>query len=80
MNGVSPPGGSPVRPCCYLACSLRAPVRGRTMPTGVYRLCTGIGATGACLAGRPRLTMSCELELLSGCPFDSPGCAASANP
>ena len=26
------------------------------------------------------LTMSCELELLLGRPYDLPGCAASADP
>jgi hypothetical protein len=26
------------------------------------------------------LTMSCELELLHGRPYDLPGCAASADP
>jgi hypothetical protein len=26
------------------------------------------------------LTMSCELELLRGRPYDLPGCAASADP
>ena len=31
-------------------------------------------------AGRPIYTMSREFELLAGRPYDSPGCAASANP
>lgn len=32
------------------------------------------------MADRPKYLMSCELELLSGRPFDLPGCAASADP
>lgn len=31
-------------------------------------------------AGRPMHTMSCELVLVAGRLYDSPGCAASANP
>ena len=45
-----------------------------------YYRSTGIGALGARMVGRPKYLMSCELELLSGRPFDLPGCAASANP
>lgn len=45
-----------------------------------YRPPTGIGVSGARMAGRPKYLMSCELELLSGRPFDLPGCAASADP
>ena len=37
----------------------------------------GIGSTEV---GRPLLSLSCELVLLSGRPCDQPGCAASANP
>src|SRR4030095_12978301 len=61
------------------ACLARLP-GARVDASAEYRRGTGIGATGACLAGRPEYLMSCELELLTGCPFDLPGCAASANP
>jgi hypothetical protein len=37
----------------------------------------GIGSTEV---GRPLLSLSCELVLLSGRPCDQPGCAASADP
>uniref|UniRef100_UPI001C2C0BC4 hypothetical protein n=1 Tax=Ruegeria arenilitoris TaxID=1173585 RepID=UPI001C2C0BC4 len=45
-----------------------------------YYWSTGIGALGARMAGRPKYLMSCELALLSGRPFDLPGCAVSADP
>ena len=42
---------------------------------------SGIGAPGARnLVGRPVYTMSRELVLVVGRPYDLPGCAASANP
>jgi hypothetical protein len=37
----------------------------------------GVGSTKRRQAD---LTMSCELELLRGRPYDLPGCAASADP
>ncbi len=57
-----------------------APIGGFEDLSVDYYCSTGIGALGARMAGRPKYLMSCELELLSGRPFDFPGCAASANP
>lgn len=45
-----------------------------------YPSATGNGVSGARMVGRPKYLMSCELELLSGRPFDLPGCAVSADP
>ena len=45
-----------------------------------YGATIGTEAPGARRCGRPTRTMSRELELLSGCLCDSPGCAESANP
>ena len=41
---------------------------------------SGIEAPGAQSAGTPFYTMNREFALVAGRLFDSPGCAASANP
>ena len=60
-------------------------VRDAALPTGIHRLRRswmghrdrGVGSTKRRQAV---MTMSCELELLLGRPYDLPGCAASADP
>jgi hypothetical protein len=55
------------------------------LPAGIHRLRRswmghrdrGVGSTKRRQAV---MTMSCELELLLGRPYDLPGCAASADP
>ena len=48
--------------------------------TKTYRWTAGIGDVGSMKRRQADLTMSCELELLHGRPYDLPGCAASADP
>ena len=38
------------------------------------------GGVGSTIRWQAVMTMSCELELLHGRPYDLPGCAASADP
>jgi hypothetical protein len=65
-------------------------VSGMKIPALIFRLGSwwfrrmvrpsGIEAPGAPSAGRPFYTMNREFALVAGRLFDSPGCAASANP
>jgi hypothetical protein len=65
-------------------------VSGMKIPALIFRLGSwwfrrmvrpsGIEAPGAPSAGRPFYTMNREFALVAGRLFDSPGCAASADP
>jgi hypothetical protein len=61
------------------ACCLRHPLSCTPSNQGISLGCRdrGVGSTQRRQAD---LTMSCELELLLGRPYDLPGCAASADP
>ena len=59
--------------------------REAAFPTGIRALvkaCNGYrdGGVGSTKRRQAVLSMSCELELLHGRPYDLPGCAASTDP
>jgi hypothetical protein len=55
------------------------PAGGKATPFGVM-LTHRDGGVGSTIRWQAVMTMSCELELLLGRPYDLPGCAASADP